>query len=152
MKCPFCGADDTKVIDSRDHQHGAGIKRRRKCVECDERFTTFEHIAVPPRVVKRDGTKVAYDQEKVARGIRHACSKRPLTDEQLEGMVARIEAEMSQSRLNHVESRRIGELVMEQLRAFDQVAYLRFASVYGEFKDLSDFQEAIEPMLTGAED
>lgn len=148
MKCPFCLAADTKVIDSRGSREGLAIKRRRKCGECGEKFTTFEQIGGPVVVVKRSGARVAFDREKVRSGIVKACSKRPLGERELEEMLARIEARIGQIRSGEVSTEQVGEMVMTELRAFDRVAYVRFASVYRDFQDLSDFRAEIEPLLT----
>jgi transcriptional repressor NrdR len=149
MKCPFCRAAETKVIDSRTCRDGLAIRRRRVCSECDVRFTTYEQIAeTPVMVVKKDATRLPFDREKIRVGVEKACYKRPVSPEQIEELAAKIEAEVTQLGENEVPSVRIGDMVMRELRALDQVAFVRFASVYREFKDVSDFEDEIRPMLS----
>lgn len=148
MKCPFCQALDTRVIDSRSSGEGFAIRRRRECTECGKRFTTHEQIAgTLLSVIKKDSTRVPFDREKIRTGVAQACYKRPISQNQLDDLVARIEAEIIRWGEQEISSSRIGELVMNELRMLDQVAYVRFASVYREFKDVSDFEEEIRPML-----
>jgi transcriptional repressor NrdR len=147
MNCPFCMEEDTKVVDSRSSREGIGIRRRRVCSRCNERFTTVERIAAPTAVVKRDGAKAPFDRNKVARSIRSACPKESLDARGLEEMLARIEAELSRVRSGEVGTDKIGELVMEELRRLDALAYVRFATVHRKFKDVSDLQAALEPIL-----
>jgi transcriptional repressor NrdR len=145
MRCPFCGAQDTKVIDSRLSGEGDQVRRRRRCTVCKERFTTYESAELNlPRVKKRDGTRVPFDGRKLRSGIMRALEKRPVGTEEVEAAMARINRHLVSSGEGEVSSRQIGELVMDQLRGLDQVAYVRFASVYREFEDVDAFREEIE--------
>jgi transcriptional repressor NrdR len=149
MKCPYCRHDETKVIDTRDSQEFV-IRRRRECLKCGRRYTTYEKIEESPlKVIKKDGTRVPFDREKIRSGLEKACYKRPVSEEQMEGVISAIEAEIYQNFEREVPSRYIGEAVCNQLRTLDQVAFVRFASVYREFKDVNDFVEELEPMLRG---
>ena len=148
MKCPFCKNQDDKVIDSRAAVDGSVIRRRRECLGCGRRFTTYEKLEeVPLRVIKKDGTRVPFDREKILRGLMKACEKRPVSTEQLEKVVADIEARVNEMFDREVASKFIGNMVMEALRELDQVAYVRFASVYREFKDVTEFMTELEAML-----
>jgi transcriptional repressor NrdR len=145
MRCPFCGAQDTKVIDSRLFGEGDQVRRRRKCEECNERFTTYETAELNlPRVVKRNGTRVPFDGHKLRAGMMRALEKRAVSTEAVDAAVARINRELVSVGDGEVSSRRIGELVMSELQALDQVAYVRFASVYRKFEDVNAFREEIE--------
>lgn len=145
MRCPFCGAQDTKVIDSRLSGDGDQVRRRRECALCRERFTTYESAELNlPRVVKRDGTRVPFDGRKLRSGIMRALEKRPVEMEQIEAAISRINRELIASGDREVASRRIGEMVMDELRGLDQVAYVRFASVYRKFEDVQAFREEVE--------
>lgn len=145
MRCPFCGAQDTKVVDSRLSGEGDQVRRRRKCVVCSERFTTFETAELSlPRVVKRDGTRVPFDGDKLRAGMLRALEKRPVSTDRLDAAIWRIQRRLMSSGDNEVPALRIGELVMEELRQLDQVAYVRFASVYRKFEDVAAFREEIE--------
>ena len=145
MRCPFCGAQDTKVVDSRLAGEGEQIRRRRECAACKERFTTYETAELNlPRVVKQDGTRVPFDDGKLRAGMGRALEKRPVSTEQLESAINRITRRLMASGEREVASLRIGELVMEELRLLDQVAYVRFASVYRKFEDVHAFREEIE--------
>ncbi len=145
MRCPFCGAQDTKVVDSRLSGDGDQVRRRRRCVVCGERFTTYEGAELNlPRVVKRDGSRVPFDGRKLRSGIMRAVEKRPISTEQIEAAVSRINRRLLGSGDGEVSSRRVGELVMDELRGLDQVAYVRFASVYRKFEDVDAFREEIE--------
>ena len=145
MRCPFCGAQDTKVIDSRLSGDGDQVRRRRECTLCRERFTTYESAELNlPRVVKRDGTRVPFDGRKLRSGIMRALEKRPVEMEQIEASIGRINRKLIASGDREVQSRLIGDLVMDELRALDQVAYVRFASVYREFEDVNAFREEID--------
>jgi transcriptional repressor NrdR len=145
MRCPFCGAQDTKVVDSRLSGEGDQVRRRRRCTVCRERFTTYESAELNlPRVVKRDGTRVPFDGRKMRSGIMRALEKRPVSTEEVEAAVARINRRLVSSGEGEVTSRKIGDLVMDELRALDQVAYVRFASVYRKFEDVRAFREEIE--------
>ncbi|VAX13407.1 Ribonucleotide reductase transcriptional regulator NrdR [hydrothermal vent metagenome] len=145
MHCPFCGADDTRVIDSRLTADGAQVRRRRECMTCAERFTTFETAElVMPRVLKNDGKREPFDDEKLRAGILRAVEKRPVDIEEIENAVNRIMKRMRATGERELPSPQIGEWVMEELRDLDQVAYVRFASVYRSFEDVSAFAEEIE--------
>ena len=147
MMCPYCRHDETKVIDTRDSQEFV-IRRRRECLKCGRRYTTYEKIEESPlKVIKKDGTRVPFDREKIRSGLEKACYKRPVSEEQMEGVISAIEADIYQNFEREVPSRYIGEAVCNQLRTLDQVAFVRFASVYREFKDVNDFVEELEPML-----
>ncbi len=145
MRCPFCGAQETKVIDSRLSGDGDQVRRRRECTLCRERFTTYENAELNlPRVVKRDGTRVPFNSPKLRSGIMRALEKRPVEMEQIEASIGRINRTLIAGGEREVQSRRIGDLVMEELRGLDQVAYVRFASVYREFEDVNAFREEID--------
>ncbi len=140
MRCKFCGYLDTKVIDSRENEEGNSVRRRRECPNCNRRFTTFEEYeSIPILVVKTDGSRQPFDREKIRHGIIKACEKRPVTFSQIDEMVANIEKEISNALEQEIDSKKIGELVMEQIKSVDEVAYIRFASVYRQFKDVSNF-------------
>ena len=148
MRCPFCRADDDKVVDSRSSGDGTIIRRRRECLACGRRFTTYERIeTLLLRVEKKDGRRVEFDRAKIMNGLVKACEKRPVSTEQLEQAVSQIENEIYTHYDREVTSRQIGQLVMNKLRELDQVAYVRFASVYREFKDVSEFVSEVRPML-----
>ena len=145
MRCPFCGAQDTKVIDSRLAGEGDQVRRRRECLVCNERFTTYEAAELNlPRVVKSDGRRVPFDGKKLKAGIMKALEKRPVSTDQVDMAVNRITRKLLSSGEAEIDSRRIGELVMDELRQLDQVAYVRFASVYRRFEDVRAFREEIE--------
>ena len=145
MHCPFCSADDTKVIDSRLANEGAMVRRRRECQSCGERFTTFETAELAlPRIVKQDGSRVPFDEKKLAGGMLRALEKRPVNTEEVEAAIGRILHLARASGERELPSRVIGEWVMDELRNLDQVAYVRFASVYRSFQDISAFQEEID--------
>jgi len=148
MKCPYCGEDDDRVTDSRIAENGYAIRRRRQCNKCGKRFTTYERIERRRlKVVKKDGSRVPYDRNKIKTGLEKACWKRPISDEQIEAIVTAIEDDIEKNFESEVESRYIGELAMKHLRELDQVAYVRFASVYRQFEDVHDFVEEVRPML-----
>ena len=148
MKCPFCGDDNTKVIDSRPADDNASIRRRRQCDCCNKRFTTYEIIeSVPIIVVKKDKSRQAFDRVKLFNGMLRACEKRPVSIEQIDRVVSEIEAELQNSLDREVTSVRIGELVMDKLKELDEVAYVRFASVYRQFKDINTFMDELAKLL-----
>ncbi|MFW6161957.1 MAG: transcriptional regulator NrdR [Planctomycetota bacterium] len=148
MRCPFCKQDKDKVVDSRAAEQGAVIRRRRECLECGRRYTTYERVEeIPLRVVKKDGTREAFERRKILEGIAKACEKRPVSSETIERMAQEIERELADIADREVTARRIGGMVMAKLRQVDQVAYVRFASVYREFKDIEQFLEELRPML-----
>lgn len=153
MECPFCHQDDDKVVDSR--ASGAAIRRRRECLECGRRYTTYERAesGLRLRVIKKDGTtREAYDRAKVRRGLMVALHKRPVPTERLDAILQETEDELTSTYDLEIPSRAIGDLVMEKLRREDQVAYVRFASVYRDFKDVSEFVQEVEPMLSQRDD
>lgn len=145
MHCPFCGHDDTKVIDSRLAGEGAQVRRRRECEKCGERFTTFETAElVMPRIVKNDGTRVPFDEHKLRAGMLRALEKRPVSTEAVEASLARISHKLQVAGEREIKSRQLGEWVMQELKGLDEVAYVRFASVYHRFQDVNAFREEIE--------
>jgi transcriptional repressor NrdR len=148
MKCPFCRAGDFAVIDSRSHQDGFPVRRRRYCKQCRRRVWTVEQVEeVPLKVVKKDESRESFDPAKLRRGLEKACYKRPISTEQIENIVRQVEGEVYANHFGEVPVAVIGELTMQRLKELDQVAYVRFASVYREFKDLSDFVQEVQPML-----
>jgi len=147
MLCPFCQHDETKVIDSRTSPDFS-IRRRRQCFKCERRFTTYERIEESPvKVVKKDGSRIPFDRAKIRFGIEKACYKRPISDQQIDQLVADVEAAIYEDGLREVASRQIGEMVFNALRDLDKVAFVRFASVYREFKDVNDFVDELQPIL-----
>ena len=148
MKCPFCGYTDSKVIDSRPAEDGTTIRRRRECLECQKRFTTYEIIErMPLVVIKRDGSRESFDKVKIINGVIRACEKRPVTMTQIEGLANDIELELRGRLESEVKSEVIGEMVMARLKDLDEVAYVRFASVYRSFKDINTFMEELTKLL-----
>ena len=148
MKCPFCHQDDDKVIDTASTDGGAIIRRRRQCLVCDRRFTTYERVEQHPlKVIKKDNRRVPFDREQIRSGLEKACEKRPVSAEEIDALVSEEEAEVHQSYDREVPSHAIGGFVIERLKRLDQVAYVRFASVYREFKDASDFVDEVGPLL-----
>ena len=149
MRCPFCYCDDSKVIDSRPTDEGERIRRRRECTGCGKRFTTYEIIeTVPIIVVKKDHSREVFDRNKLFRGMLRSCEKRPVSLEQLEAAVDSIEAQLQNGFDREVTSESIGEMAMEKLRNLDEVAYVRFASVYRQFKDINTFMEELAKILS----
>ena len=145
MHCPFCAHEETKVIDSRLVAEGTEVRRRRECLTCGERFTTFESAELTlPRVIKRDGTRVPFDEDKLRSGMLRALEKRPVDSDRVEAALARIKHELVASGEREVRSRVVGERVMVALRDLDQVAYVRFASVYRSFSDVADFRDELD--------
>ena len=148
MKCPFCGYTDSKVIDSRPAEDGTTIRRRRECLECQKRFTTYEIIErMPLVVIKRDGSRESFDKVKIINGVIRACEKRPVTMTQIENLANDIELELRGRLESEVSSELIGEMVMTRLKDLDEVAYVRFASVYRSFKDINTFMEELTKLL-----
>ena len=148
MRCPFCSEDQDRVVDSRSSGEGAIIRRRRECLACGRRFTTYERVEnLPLRVVKKDGRRAEFDRSKILSGLLKACEKRPISTEILQNVVSDIENELYTHHDKEVSSRHIGQLVMRRLRDLDKIAYVRFASVYREFKDVSEFVDEVKPML-----
>jgi len=148
MICPFCRLDNDRVIDSRTSQDGLAIRRRRECLACKRRFTTYERVEeLSLRVVKKDGNRVPFERDKITRGLEKACWKRPIGPEDIERVVTAIEKEVYETYDSEVGTRELGELVMRHLSKLDQIAYVRFASVYREFKDVREFVNELEPIL-----
>lgn len=148
MKCPYCGEEDTKVIDSRPAEDNNAIRRRRQCDKCSKRFTTYEKVeAIPLVVVKKDMTREQYDRSKIEKGVFKSCHKRPIPVDKINEVVDNIEAAIFNLEAKEVSSNDIGEIVMEKLKELDAVAYVRFASVYREFKDVSTFMDEIKKIL-----
>ncbi len=149
MKCPYCGFEESKVIDSRSADDGERIRRRRECLRCAKRFTTHEVIeTVPIMVIKRDKSREQFDRAKLMRGLLKSCEKRPVSLSQIETMADNIETKLQSSLDREITSNAIGELAMEQLKSVDQVAYVRFASVYRQFKDINTFMEELNKLLS----
>ena len=148
MKCPNCGHVESKVIDSRPSSDGCSIRRRRECLECQKRFTTYENIeTLPLIVIKKDLSRETFDRNKILNSIIRACDKRQVTLAQMDAAVSEIENVLQNSLQNEITSEKIGELVMDKLKELDEVAYIRFASVYRQFKDLSAFMDELKKML-----
>ena len=148
MRCPYCRVDNDRVVDSRLQQDGFTIRRRRECLHCKRRYTTSEQSEeLTFKVVKKDGVREPFDREKIRQGLSKACWKRPISDEQIESVVSAIEGDIYAAFEAEVESEYLGEAVMERLANLDQVAYVRFASVYRQFKDVRDFVVELQPML-----
>ncbi len=148
MKCPYCGHPDDKVVDSRSSRENDSTRRRRECLKCQRRFTTYEHLEkIPLMVVKKNGERQPFDRNKVMAGILKACEKRPVSAKQIETILDSTERALLKGHDKEVRSSQIGELVMRKLHAVDQVAYVRFASVYREFKDISEFMKELKDIL-----
>ena len=148
MKCPFCAYLESKVVDSRPADEGASIRRRRECLSCHKRFTTYETMeSLPLMVVKKDGSRQSFDRQKVLRGMIRACEKRPVPLAELERIADEIEQELQNSMEREIRTEDVGEKVMDRLRKVDQVAYVRFASVYRQFKDIGSFMEELKNLL-----
>ncbi|MCX7918065.1 MAG: transcriptional regulator NrdR [bacterium] len=148
MRCPYCHHAEDKVIDSREAKDGMAIRRRRECERCGRRFTTYEYIEeIPLMIIKKDGRREPFSREKLLAGIQKACEKRPVATETIESMVNEIIAVLTSTVVQEIPSSRIGELVMKRLRNLDHVAYVRFASVYQEFKDTEDFLSELQALL-----
>ncbi len=148
MKCPFCGHTEDKVIDSRSSSEDKSVRRRRECIECKRRFTTYEYIEeIPLMVIKKDGSREAFDRNKIISGILKACEKRPVSMEKVEAVVDKAEKELQKSFDKEIKAEEIGELVMDSLHKLDEVAYVRFASVYRQFKDINQFMKELKDLL-----
>ncbi len=148
MKCPYCGDDNTKVIDSRPADDNASIRRRRQCDCCNRRFTTYEKVETLPLVIiKKDNIREPYDRSKIEKGVFKACHKRPISVEQITNLVDQIEAAIYNREEREISSSVVGEIVMDKLKTLDDVAYVRFASVYREFKDVNTFMDELKAML-----
>jgi len=147
MRCPYCASEDTRVIDSRLGDGGESVRRRRECIGCEERFTTFEHIVLQlPQVIKSDGRRERFDEDKLRRGLARALEKRPVDAESIEGAANRIMRQFSHKGEREIQAKRIGEAVMNELRTMDEVAYVRFASVYRSFQDLEEFSDEVQKL------
>ena len=148
MKCPYCNHPDTRVIDSRPAEDGSAIRRRRSCDECGKRFTTYEKVeTIPLIIIKKDNNREQYNRSKIERGIIRACYKRPVSAEAIQKTVERIEIKIFNLEAKEVSSTDVGEIVMDELKELDEVAYVRFASVYREFKDVNTFMDEIKKMM-----
>ena len=148
MKCPYCGYLESKVVDSRPADEGASIRRRRECLSCHKRFTTYETVeSLPLMVIKKDGSRQSFDRSKVMGGVIRACEKRPVSYQDMEGLVAEIEQVLQNQMEREISSAQIGELVMDRLKKLDEVAYVRFASVYRQFKDINTFMTELNKLL-----
>lgn len=148
MKCPYCNEADTKVIDSRPADDNSSIRRRRQCGQCGKRFTTYEKLeTMPLMVIKKDRSRETYDRSKIEAGVIHSCHKRPVSTQQINAMIDEIENQIFNMEEKEVETSIIGELVMDRLKQLDEVAYVRFASVYREFKDVNTFMEELGKLL-----
>ena len=148
MKCPYCGFKESKVVDSRPAEEGSSIRRRRECLSCSTRFTTYETVeSLPMVVVKRDGSRQTFDRRKLVNGMLRACEKRPVSVAQLEKLGEEIEQELQNSLEREISTEHVGELVMDKLKGVDEVAYVRFASVYRQFKDINTFMRELNKLL-----
>ena len=153
MKCPFCGFEESKVIDSRPTDEGQRIRRRRECLQCSKRFTTYEIIeSLPIIVIKKDKSRETFNRDKLMTGLLRACEKRPVSIDTLDNMIDEIETVLQNSLDREVSSEKIGQLVMEKLKKIDEVAYVRFASVYRQFKDINTFMEELKLLLNDKRD
>jgi transcriptional repressor NrdR len=148
MKCPFCTHDDTRVVDSRLGKEGNNIRRRRECIDCERRFTTYERVEETlPLVIKKDGRREIFDRQKIISGIQRACEKRPVSIATIEKVVDQMEVKLQESGEKEIEASRIGEAIMEALQSLDEVAYVRFASVYRQFRDINEFMSELTDIL-----
>jgi|SRR5262244_2207180 len=148
MRCPFCQEPENKVIDSRESHEGSVIRRRRECLQCKRRFTTYERVEeLTPLIVKKDGRREAFDREKILAGLKKACEKRPVSVDQLEGVTTEIEQRLQESGEKEVHSSTVGEEVMRRLQGLDEVAYVRFASVYRSFRDIAEFMSELKELI-----
>jgi len=151
VKCPFCHEDHNRVVESQACEGGFAIRRRRECANCRQQYSTLERCEERVlKVIKKDGARAPFERQKIKRGLEKACEKRPISDEQIEEIVTSVEQDIRNNLDAEVESKRLGEMVMTRLRALDQVAYVRFASVYRDFQDVRDFVDELEPMLAEA--
>ncbi|NIP48511.1 MAG: transcriptional repressor NrdR [Gammaproteobacteria bacterium] len=153
MKCPFCSHDDTRVVDSRLGKEGNNIRRRRECVDCERRFTTYERVEESlPLVIKKDGRRETFDRQKIISGIQRACEKRPVSIATIEKVVDQMELSLQESGEKEIAASRIGEAIMEALQSLDEVAYVRFASVYRQFRDINEFMSELKDILAKGAD
>uniref|UniRef100_A0A7C3N9A2 Transcriptional repressor NrdR n=1 Tax=candidate division WOR-3 bacterium TaxID=2052148 RepID=A0A7C3N9A2_UNCW3 len=152
MKCPYCGFEENRVIDSRASKDGQSVRRRRECLQCKKRFTTYEYVEKTPLlVIKRDGRREPYARDKLIEGIRTACRKRPVSNEIINRIVEDVERKLFAKESDEVESKVIGEIVMEHLKEVDEISYVRFASVYRQFKDMNEFIDELNSLLNKGE-
>ena len=150
MRCPFCLHEDSKVLDSRSTEEGASIRRRRECSQCGKRFTTYERLEeIPFMIVKKDGSREAFQRTKVLNGVLRACEKRPVSIDAIEGLVDDVEREIRSHNEREISAEQVGMLVMDRLKELDEVAYVRFASVYRQFKDINRFMDELQDLLRG---
>ena len=148
MRCPYCGYKESKVVDSRPADEGSSIRRRRECLQCEKRFTTYETVeSLPMVVIKKDGSRQSFDRSKVLRGIQRSCEKRPVPVADMERMALEIEQELQNKLEREISTELVGEMVMDKLKKADEVAYVRFASVYREFKDINSFLQELKVIL-----
>lgn len=148
MRCPSCKTDNDRVIDSRSSDDGYAIRRRRECLGCKRRYTTYERLEEPVvKVIKKDGARESFSRDKIRTGLEKACWKRPISSDKIDALITDIESEVYAHGDNEIPTRQLGEMVMERLAQLDQVAFVRFASVYREFKDVNDFVDELQPML-----
>lgn len=153
MNCPFCGHPDNRVLDSRDVRDGSEVRRRRVCAACERRFTTYERVdELPTTVVKRDGRRESFDREKLLNGLLRACEKRPVPRRELMALVETVESALAAREVREMSTEEIGNLVIEELRRLDQVAYVRFASVYRRFEDVNQFMDELKQLLIQRDD
>jgi transcriptional repressor NrdR len=149
MKCPFCGHTENKVIDSRISKDGKAVRRRRECLGCAKRFTTYEYVEdVLPMVVKKDGRREQFDRQKILNGLKKACEKRPISMDAIDKLVENVEQSCQEMQTEEISSTLIGEKIMDELKAFDGVAYVRFASVYRQFRDVGEFMSELKDLLS----
>lgn len=149
LKCPFCGFEDSKVIDSRSTEDNMAIRRRRECLNCNKRYTTYEKVEdIPILVVKKDSSREYFDKSKIINGLIKACQKRPVSRKEIEDIAFEVEKNLSNDMLTEVKSEIIGEMIMDKLKALDEVAYVRFASVYRQFTDINTFMDEIKKLVT----
>lgn len=149
MKCPFCGHTENKVIDSRISKDGKAVRRRRECLGCVKRFTTYEYVEdVLPMVVKKDGRREQFDRQKILNGLKKACEKRPISMDAIDKLVEKVEQSCQEMQMEEISSTLIGEKIMDELKAFDGVAYVRFASVYRQFRDVGEFMSELKDLLS----
>jgi transcriptional repressor NrdR len=149
MKCPFCGHSENKVIDSRISKDGKAVRRRRECLGCGKRFTTYEYVEdILPMVVKKDGRREQFDRQKILGGIKKACEKRPISMEAIDKLVENVEQACQEVQTEEISSTLIGEKIMDELKMFDGVAYVRFASVYRQFRDVGEFMSELKDLLS----
>ncbi|MFA9398069.1 MAG: transcriptional regulator NrdR [Clostridiaceae bacterium] len=153
MKCPFCNYTESKVIDSRATEDGTNIRRRRECLNCNKRYTTYERVEdIPVLIIKKDDSREYFDKSKIINGLMKACQKRPVSRKDIENIAEEIEKKLSNDMVTEVKSETIGEMIMDSLKEIDEVSYVRFASVYRQFKDINTFMEEINRLLTNKSD